>query len=195
MEFYFLRHGATPGNLLGQYIGITEQPLAPEGVKRARALAGYYPTPDLLWVSPMERARQTAALLFPGIPQRVVDTLHELDFGEWEEKTWEEVGDMEVYDRWVADDRRAAFPGGECLELFNLRTAAALRQILQEAEAAGVECGVVLSHGGVNMSLMHQFAVPQRRNIFEWMSGNYGGFHVEIDTDSMKMILIEELRP
>lgn len=195
MELYFLRHGATPGNILGQYIGITDQPLAPEGVAQARALASRYPVPEMLWVSPMKRAKQTAKLLFPGINLIEIELLHELDFGDWEEKTWEEVGDMGVYDRWLAEDRRASFPGGESMENLFLRSAAALRRIVEEADTAGIQRGAVVAHGGVFMALMHQFCTKRRENLFQWMSGNCGGFHVRVLDDSLRLELIEELKP
>lgn len=195
MELYFLRHGATPGNLLGQYIGATDQPLAESGIAQAKSLAGYYPTPELLWVSPMGRARQTAELLFPGVPQRVMEGLRELDFGVWEEKTWEEVGDMTVYDRWLAEDPQAAFPGGETMEHFALRTTAALKQILQEAEAMGIQRGAVVAHGGVYMSLMHQYGAPGRKTFFDWMTKNCGGYRVAVQREPLRLDLLEELAP
>lgn len=195
MELFLLRHGATPGNALGQYIGITDQPLSAEGAAQAASLRGHYPMPEALWVSPMLRARQTAELLFPGVEQRVVDTLYELDFGDWEEKTWAEVADEGVYDRWLSEDSRASFPGGECLEMLNLRTAAALRTIVEEAEGLGLRRGAVVAHGGVYMSIMFQFCRQKRENIFSWMSKNCGGFRVEVQREPLQLTLTEELAP
>lgn len=70
MELLLLRHSITPGNLKRQYIGSTDQPLAPEGEALARKRRGEMPEIGGLWVSPMLRCRQTAALLFPGVEQR-----------------------------------------------------------------------------------------------------------------------------
>ena len=72
MELLLLRHSITPGNLKRQYIGSTDQPLAPEGEELARKRRGEMPEIGGLWVSPMLRCRQTAALLFPGVEQRQV---------------------------------------------------------------------------------------------------------------------------
>ena len=69
----------TRGNLLRQYVGSQDHPLAPEGVALAERRRGEMPPIDGLWVSPMLRCRQTAEILFPGVEQRLVDALKECD--------------------------------------------------------------------------------------------------------------------
>lgn len=192
MELYLLRHGATAGNLLGQYIGLTDQPLSEDGVVGARAWTGRYPTPERLWVSPMLRARETAGILFPGMPQHVIRDLRELDFGDWEGHTWEEVGDPAVYDALLSGDLGAGFPGGETMGAFGLRTAEALQTILSEAEFLGIQRGAIVAHGGVLMSLMFQFGRPKRGSFFDWMTHNCGGFRVEADRTRGTLALLEE---
>ena len=60
MELLLLRHSITPGNLKKQYVGITDQPLAPEGEALAREKRKDMPPVEALWISPMLRCRQTA---------------------------------------------------------------------------------------------------------------------------------------
>ena len=67
MELLLIRHSITPGNLKKQYIGSTDQPLAPEGEALARERAASMPPAEALWISPMLRCRQTAAILFPNL--------------------------------------------------------------------------------------------------------------------------------
>ena len=67
MEFVLIRHSLTPGNLEKQYVGSTDQPLAPEGEALARERRERMPEVDGIWVSPLKRCRQTAELLFPGM--------------------------------------------------------------------------------------------------------------------------------
>ena len=52
---HLIRHGATKGNQLGQYIGRTDLPLAPEGAEQLRELsrAGGYPTAQAFYCSPL----------------------------------------------------------------------------------------------------------------------------------------------
>ena len=49
MELLLLRHSITPGNLKRQYIGSTDQPLAPEGEELARKRRGEMPEIGGLW--------------------------------------------------------------------------------------------------------------------------------------------------
>lgn len=192
MEFYLLRHGATAGNLLGQYIGSIDQPLVEKGIADARALVGRYPAPERLWVSPMVRARQTASILFPNAEQHVVESFRELDFGAWEEHTWDEVGDPAVYDGWLSGDLDAAFPGGETQGAFGKRTADAFKSVLLDASEQGTTLGCIVAHGGVLMSLMSQFATEKRENMFAWMPHNCGGFHVKVNVEQCSLELVEE---
>ena len=57
MELLLLRHSITPGNLKKQYIGVTDQPLAPEGEALAREKQPDMPRVEALWISPMLRCR------------------------------------------------------------------------------------------------------------------------------------------
>ena len=56
MELLLLRHSITPGNLKKQYVGITDQPLAPEGEALAREKQKDMPPVEALWISPCSGA-------------------------------------------------------------------------------------------------------------------------------------------
>ena len=58
MKIIFIRHGPTPGNLARRYIGSTDEPLAPGALPGCPA-----PAAERVYVSPLLRCRQTAALL------------------------------------------------------------------------------------------------------------------------------------
>ena len=89
MTVYLIRHGQTQGNLERRYIGSTDQPLCPQG---REALEGReMPSVDGLYVSPLLRCRQTAAILFPNRGMEVVEDLRECDFGAFEGRTYEEL--------------------------------------------------------------------------------------------------------
>ena len=105
MELLMIRHSSTRGNLLRQYVGSQDHPLAPEGVALAERRRGEMPPIDGLWVSPMLRCRQTAEILFPGVEQRLVDALKECDFGTFEGKTWAELKDNPIYQAWLVPAR------------------------------------------------------------------------------------------
>ena len=84
-----VRHGATEWSLNGRHTGRIDLPLTEEGVAQAenvgeligRILAG---RSAIVFTSPLERARHTAALAMPHNEVTVVDALAEYDYGRYE---------------------------------------------------------------------------------------------------------------
>ena len=77
-----LRHGRTEANENGIYIGKTDLPLSEKG--REELVEKYelheYPKVQKVYSSPLERAVQSAEILFPDRELVVVDDLREMDF-------------------------------------------------------------------------------------------------------------------
>lgn len=99
---------------------------------------------DVVYVSPLRRARQTAE----GIPapRIIVEDLREIDFGEWGGLCWEE-----IERRWpetVALGRDwfgTSPPGGESWDAFVARVHGALRTVLRDSRRKAI-----VAHGAVN---------------------------------------------
>ena len=89
LNMILIRHGKTYGNTLKRYIGgRTDESLCQEGIHLLQEKT--YPKASFVYVSPMKRCRETAALLYPGIPTEVCEKLRECDFGIFENKNYEE---------------------------------------------------------------------------------------------------------
>ena len=102
MKVYLFRHGQTPGNAAHRYLGITDEPLSELGMETARK-AGCDPTVSKVLVSPLKRTQMTAAILFPNAKQRVCDSFREMDFGDFEGRSAEEMANDPDYRRWVEE--------------------------------------------------------------------------------------------
>lgn len=192
MELLLIRHGTVPGNLRGAYIGSTDQPLAPEGIDQAQARQRDMPSVDWLWVSPMLRCIQTARLLFPGMEQTLVDDLRECDFGDFEEKTWEELKDIPAYQSCLTGGADAAFPNGETVEDFLARSCQGIAQVVEQARTLKISRGAVVAHGGVIMAAMSAFAKPVRA-FYDWQVRSCSGYIVDIKGDPFTFKLREAL--
>ncbi len=176
MELILLRHGAAPGNLLRQYLGTADQPLAPEGERLAEQLRSTAPRPDILFSSPLLRCRQTARLVWPGIPVLLVDGLKETDLGAFEGKTWEELRDIPAYRAWI--DGRGECPNGEPRAAAAARIQRACDFCLETARGRAAErCGIV-THGGVVMQLLQAHCGGA---LYDWQPPLCGGWQVRID--------------
>ncbi len=119
-----IRHAETAENVAGRFLGRSDPSLTPDGVAAAARLApAFGPTAGSLVVtSPARRARETASALGLGEPV-VDDAFREVDFGDWEGLTQEEVAarDPEGFAAFSQGDI-AGFPGGETIAAARART-------------------------------------------------------------------------
>jgi broad specificity phosphatase PhoE len=110
------RHGqaASADIMLG---GQLDVPLTPSGRQEADALTGRLAGVrlDRLISSPMLRALETAQTIAIGRPVEVDERLRELDYGQWESLTYEEIEarDPALRARWDHDPGSTHSPGGE----------------------------------------------------------------------------------
>ena len=109
-----IRHGKTIGNLEKRYIGITDEPLCPEGIKEIKKRC--YPKADLVFCSPLLRCKETAGLIYPKMPPVVVEDLKETDFGRFEGRNACELSMDLDYQLWLSSGGEMAFPDGESQE-------------------------------------------------------------------------------
>ncbi len=79
-----IRHGQSTTNAEGLLVGRSDPHLTELGERQARALAPWLKDVTEVWVSPLARARETAALAIPGRPFRLKDSFIELDYGTLE---------------------------------------------------------------------------------------------------------------
>jgi len=171
MSVILIRHGATEGNLRHAYIGCkTDEPLCGEGIVQLSSRV--YPRVSAVYVSPMTRCVQTAALIYPDLTPIVVDDFRECDFGAFEGKNYSELNGRQDYQAWIDSGGEAAFPGGESRQQFASRcvsTFSKLNLLSQSKDAA------VIAHGGTLMAIMESYAVP-RKNYFDYSVSNGAGY-------------------
>ena len=172
MLIYFLRHGATACNAEGRYQGRRDIPLSPAG-RAALGPAAF--SPEAVYVSPLARAAETAAILFPAAAQIPVPDLAEMDFGVFEGRTWREMEHDGDYRAWVESGCTGRCPGGESREEFSARVCGAFAGLVDGALAGRAERLVIVAHGGVLMASLERFALPHR-DYFDWQVPCGGGF-------------------
>ena len=177
-KIHLIRHGLTEGNLKQQYIGSTDLPLAAAGVTELQRLKGEvdYPRVDAVYSSPMLRAKQSAAILYPGKEVKTIDNLREIDFGDFEGKTANELELLPSYAEWAAGKINAA-PNGEDNTEFAKRLCVGLNEIVRDMMARGAEHSAVIMHGGAIMVLLASCAVP-RKNMVEWTCPAGSGYSI-----------------
>ena len=158
MTVYLLRHGRTAYNEQRRYQGRSDPPLSPAGAAELRA-ADF--TPEAVYTSPLLRARQTARILFPAARQEVVAALAEMDFGDFEGRTADEMAQDAAYRAWVDGGCTGPCPNGESLAQFCDRTCRAFAALVERAAAEGRETLVIVAHGGTQRAVMERFCEPR----------------------------------
>ena len=178
---HLIRHGAIDETLSGKYIGTTDPPLSDKGKLALKKLAftHAYPQPPVVFTSPLRRCTQTCAVLFPERKPLVIADLSECNFGEWEGKTAEELKGSEDFQKWLAGDNSVKPPRGESNADFVRRVCKIFESIVEGLMKTGsTECAVV-THGGVIMTLLAVYGLPQAKP-FEWAMENGCGYSVRV---------------
>ncbi len=173
VELYLIRHGKTPGNELGRYIGTTDEGLSLGGRK---ALEGCRcPKVEVVYASPLRRCRETAKILWPGIPVHFMEKLRECDFGEFENKNYRELSGNPAYQAWVDSGGTLPFPGGEKGADFRSRCREGFLEALEEIRKTGKKQAAFVVHGGTIMSILEAYALPGH-DFYHWQAKNGKGY-------------------
>ena len=142
---YLIRHGL-PDFPDGKKmcIGTTDIPMGEKGFRQAAEMAQKLPPVTAVFSSPLTRAVQTAEAI--GLPVTVLSGLQELDAGEWDGLTFEQI--RQQYPQLYSArqyDLTLPLPGAES-EASGLSRF--YNAMLLAAESAPGDCAVV-AHGGV----------------------------------------------
>lgn len=178
MEIYFIRHGMTKGNRERRYIGKTDEPLCEDG-KRALGKKRY-PQVERVFVSPMLRCRETAAILYPHQKSEIIEELAECDFGLFEGKNVEELEHLQVFQEWMKSGGTLPFPGGESRETFGKRCLKGFERVLQSCRERRIEQVALVVHGGTIMSVLEAVGRPKKA-FYDYHVGNGEGYQLTME--------------
>ena len=173
IKLWLIRHGMTEGNRHQRYIGVTDEPLCPEGMELLKTFT--YPKPQTIFVSPLRRCQETAEILFPGQKVRIIDQLAECNFGEFENKNYKELCDDPRYQEWIDSNGIMAFPGGESKEECAVRNLEGFQRVVTVCIREQISEAALVVHGGTIMNIMENYALP-KREFYEWHVGNGCGY-------------------
>lgn len=183
MKLYLIRHGKTYGNTLGRYIGTTDESLCEEGVFRLEGKI--YPSVETVYASPLKRCTETAGIIYPKIPIKIIDELAECDFGDFENKNFKELDGNPDYQKWIDSNGTLPFPNGESQQEFRTRCIKGFRLLVDDMLEKHVKKAAVVAHGGTIMSILDYFSIPHE-DFYHWQVKNSSGFEIEIDETNWK---------
>lgn len=160
-----LRHGITEANENGIYIGKTDLPLSESGKEalRDKYEVFEYPRVQRVYSSPLERAVQSAEILFPDSEIVIVDDLREMDFGVFEGVAAEDLVGLDSYKKWLKGGLDNPPPNGESLRNMMLRCYSALNLMILDMMKEGLTHTGVITHSGILMNMMSCFGLPKMK--------------------------------
>lgn len=180
LKLTMIRHGKTYGNTLGRYIGITDEPLLDEEKEDLKQYA--FEEMDAVFTSPLKRCVETAQILFPEMELNLVPDLRECDFGEFENKNYQELSDNPNYQAWVDSGGLLAFPGGEDRGKFQERCIAGIEKIIRQAVENEWENIALVVHGGSIMAILDRYGIP-KADYFDWHVKNGEGYLLRLNAE------------
>lgn len=183
LKLVLLRHSATEGNLKKRYIGVTDEPLCPEGIRFLEE--HFYPEAEHIFVSPMCRCVQTARLIYPDQAFHIIEELAECDFGDFENKNYQELSDNPDYQRWLDSGAALPFPNGESREIFRWRTLRGFQKVVCFCLAQKAKSAAIITHGGNIMNILEEYATP-KRDYYQWHVENGCGYMAELEKSRWK---------
>lgn len=170
------RHGMTEANKRRKYLGWSDSPLLQE--EQAMWIEPNY---DVVYCSDLPRCKKTAALLFPEMTPISMIELREMNFGDWEGKTYQELVDEPSYQDFLARPFEASPLNGESYSVFSARVQRGWNHIVEEISEGGIHRAAVITHGGVIRYLLSKLAV-ENKEFWEWNVPHSQGYQFTWDS-------------
>jgi probable phosphoglycerate mutase len=174
-----IRHGQTTTNARRLLVGRSDAALTELGERQARALSPYLVGVVEVWVSPLRRARDTAAIALPHLEPRVREAFIEVDYGSLDGQPLSALTD----EHWRAfeQDHDVAFGGGESL-------AAVDQRVHRELDALLADRGSLLHDPERHLAIVSH--VSPIKSAAVWALGVAGStaWRTRLDNGSITMI-------
>jgi len=188
---HFIRHGITVGNANRWFYGWADVPLLPEGVECLQQLRDADLYPDAgdadFYTSGMVRTEQTLQTIYGDVPHRTIEAMKEMNFGDWECKTWEELKDIpRIMDLLGNMNGTEEYPGGESPFGFRQRVLGGLSQLrgyhrlkeLSHRHSGKDAVSVMVCHGGVISGCMNHMFPSEESTFWSWLPEPGHGYTV-----------------
>ena len=166
MKHYLMRHPAISAT--GRCIGQTDTPLSEEGKASLDDLVQiiHGAAPDLIISSNLRRCRDLAeaAERQLGCPARFDARWREIDFGTWENRSWDEIlrTDKTRFEQWSLNFQHNSAPGGESFQDLLNRVIAVLKDLPRDQTA------LVITHAGCLRALACFLKIISHERMFDW---------------------------
>jgi alpha-ribazole phosphatase len=200
VELYLVRHGLTLWNVQKKYLGHTDLGLLENKkwqLDELRTELKQMPF-DHVFSSDLRRCQETITYIYPDSSFDLEPRLREINFGEWEGKTYDELKYEGRYSGWLNNWEEAAPPNGETGIDFKARINSFLEDVLQKQgkqftssenqhqsnkkKSTNIEDKVkkilIVTHGGVIRHILSRF--NPEHTFWQWKITHGKGYHLSL---------------
>jgi len=188
LDIYFLRHGQTIS--AGTYTGATDVVLSEQGVSQIHRISDDIKQIqfDFIFCSPLSRCRMSLELLEIDTSCIFDETIREINFGNWENCSFEEIyrQDRQTMEQWFLLKDQFTFPGGENISEFSLR----IKNWFVKLQNERYKNVLVVSHAGViKHALVHLLGFDtSRADQFEISEGSVSLISIDSGFSVLKFL-------
>lgn len=170
---YLVRHGESLSNVTKRYSGITDVELSENGREQALIAAMNLKDANIsnIFSSPLKRAFDTAKIIskennFDINKIAVEKSLIEVNFGIFENMTWEEMREnhLEETENWISLRHKYKFPQGESYDDIINRVSGFFDHVPDNS--------VVVTHFGVIQSVMLHLKIADDKDLWKYEISN-----------------------
>lgn len=170
---YLIRHGQSQANIDKRFSGITDVELSPLGLVQAKKAGEKLKGKEIhrIYTSPLIRAKTTAEIIADEIAFNkkdiiVENCLTEVNFGIFENLTWEEILDQyaEESENWILFKHKYKFPKGESYDDIILRISDFFDNVPDKS--------LVATHYGVIQGVLLYYEIADFTSIWEYNISN-----------------------
>lgn len=185
MKVYLIRHGETELTKAHCYQGVTDTALSPDGKNKIEKSAY---EPETVYISPLLRCRETAEIMFPDAKLVEVSGLREMNFGDFEGKSWRDMENDAAYRAWLDGMCLGQCPNGESRAEFSKRVCSVFETLMHEAK----EDVFIVAHGGTQMAVLERWGSP-KRDYYDWCAKPGAGYVLCADDFPNALVLVDEI--
>ena len=176
---FLMRHGQTDSSGPERYIGRTDIPLDATGREQARQWAGRFSEkpPARIISSNLTRSIETASIIASacGTPMEEIAAFSEIDLGQWEGRTLEEIRTNHPAEFAERGKDLAGYrpPGGESFGDLQGRCLPVFNELVEQTQGDLL----IVGHAGVNRVLLCHILEMPLSHLF-WLAQAYGCLNI-----------------
>lgn len=155
-----VRHAEAEGNKIRHFHGWTDSGITERGQLQAQRVADRLKDMDIdvIYSSSLKRTLQTAGYIskVKGLPIIRTDKLKEINGGDWEDQTWNELQGRwpDAYETWENSPHEHQMPNGESMEEFQARLVDEVMHIIKQNNGKNI---CIVTHGTAIRALICHF--------------------------------------